>query len=183
MPPDRRNEWIALDDFARARSLPREVVWERIRQDQLAHREVDGVHFVREPESWPRADSMVPSGYAEKAMASLLRLHDELMVEKEARLGLMQKLMEREQALAELKSYVRLLEARLGDEEKRSLSRFEFAGTTPPPGEPPSAPTEPAPAGAAEEVAPGRSAEPSAPPTRPAVTSAETKQTEGWRNW
>ena len=54
---------------------------------------------------------MVPAGYAEKAMASLMQLHSELMSEKEKRVDLFRQLMEREQALTELKAYVKQLEA------------------------------------------------------------------------
>ncbi|HEY0880794.1 MAG TPA: hypothetical protein VGD87_04645 [Archangium sp.] len=43
-------------------------------------------------------------------MASLMQLHSELMDEKEKRVDLFRKLMEREQALAELKMYVKMLE-------------------------------------------------------------------------
>ena len=56
------------------------------------------------------AQSAVPTGYAEKAMASLMQLHSELMEEKEKRVDLFRRLMEKEQALAELKMYVKLLE-------------------------------------------------------------------------
>lgn len=57
--------------------------------------------------------AMVPAGYAEKAMASLMQLHSELMDEKERRVDLFRRLMEREQALAELKMYVKVLEEKL----------------------------------------------------------------------
>src|SRR5215831_20434055 len=56
---------------------------------------------------------MVPMGYAEKSMASLMQLHGELMEEKERRVDLYRRLMDKEQALAELKMYVRLLEEKL----------------------------------------------------------------------
>ena len=56
---------------------------------------------------------LVPAGYAEKAMASLMQLHGELMDEKERRVELFRQLMQREQALAELKMYVKLLEEKL----------------------------------------------------------------------
>lgn len=53
---------------------------------------------------------LVPASYAEKTMASLMQLHSELMDEKERRIELFRKLMEREQAFAELKMYVKVLE-------------------------------------------------------------------------
>ena len=56
---------------------------------------------------------MVPGDFAEKAMASLMQMHTELMDEKERRVELYRKLMEREQAVAELRMYVRLLEEKL----------------------------------------------------------------------
>lgn len=56
---------------------------------------------------------LVPAGYAEKAMASLMQLHSELMDEKERRVELFRQLMQREQALAELKMYVKMLEEKL----------------------------------------------------------------------
>jgi hypothetical protein len=57
--------------------------------------------------------AMVPVGYAEKSMASLMQLHSELMNEKERRVDLYRRLMDKEQALAEMKMYVRLLEEKL----------------------------------------------------------------------
>lgn len=59
------------------------------------------------------AAQLVPASYAEKAMASLMQLHSELMDEKERRVELFRRLMEREQALAELKMYVKVLEEKL----------------------------------------------------------------------
>jgi hypothetical protein len=59
------------------------------------------------------ATQVVPMGYAEKAMASLMRLHGELMDEKEKRVDLYRRLMEKEQALAELRMYVELLEKKV----------------------------------------------------------------------
>lgn len=65
--------------------------------------------MVAAPASLP-----VPASYAEKAMASLMQLHGELMDEKERRVELFRRLMEKEQAIAELKMYVKLLEDRAG---------------------------------------------------------------------
>ena len=58
-------------------------------------------------------ESLVPASYAEKAMSSLLRLHEDLVEEKEKRIDLYRRLMEREQSLAELRAYVKLLEGEL----------------------------------------------------------------------
>ncbi len=62
----------------------------------------------------PPASLPVPASYAEKAMASLMQLHGELMDETERRVELFRRLMEKEQAIAELKMYVKLLEERAG---------------------------------------------------------------------
>jgi len=62
----------------------------------------------------PRPDnSPVPVSYAEKTMASLLQLHTELMEEKERRVDLYRRLMEKEESVAELRYQVKLLEDRL----------------------------------------------------------------------
>lgn len=61
----------------------------------------------------PPAAQLVPASYAEKAMASLMQLHSELMDEKEKRVDLFRRLMEKEQALAELKMYVKMLEEKM----------------------------------------------------------------------
>ena len=58
-------------------------------------------------------ESLVPASYAEKAMSSLLRLHEDLVEEKEKRIDLYRRLMEREQSLAEFRAYVKLLEGEL----------------------------------------------------------------------
>ena len=61
----------------------------------------------------PTPSQMVPGEFAEKAMASLMSMHTELMDEKERRVELYRKLMEREQTVAELRMYIRLLEEKL----------------------------------------------------------------------
>jgi hypothetical protein len=70
---------------------------------------------------------MVPGEFAEKAMASLMQMHSELMDEKERRVELFRKLMEREQTVAELRMYVKLLEERLAPAQapERPLERPE----------------------------------------------------------
>jgi len=118
---------------------------------------------------------MVPMGYAEKSMASLMQLHAELMEEKERRVDLYRRLMDKEQALAELKMYVRLLE------EKVSQPK------------PPTPPPRPI---VRERlrvaVTPGAPASNGAPrpPPRPqharaesAYPPAERQSTDGWRTW
>ena len=78
--------------------------------------------------------SAVPQGYAEKAMASLMQLHTELMDEKERRVELYRRLMEREQSIAELKSYTRLLEEKLASlsPQKREEPAPQPIRATPP---------------------------------------------------
>lgn len=76
-------------------------------------------------------ESFVPASYAEKAMASLLQLHSELMEEKERRVDLYRRLMEKEQALAELKMYVKLLEEKAAEAEKAKAPEPVVTSTTP----------------------------------------------------
>jgi hypothetical protein len=68
---------------------------------------------VKAPAGPETASGLVPVGYAEKAMASLMQLHSEVLEEKERRVDLHRRLMEKEQALAELKWYVKMLEEKL----------------------------------------------------------------------
>jgi hypothetical protein len=77
------------------------------------------------------AAQLVPASYAEKAMASLMQLHSELMDEKEKRVDLFRRLMEREQALAELKMYVKMLEEKMS--ASPSATRNEAPPVAPPP--------------------------------------------------
>jgi hypothetical protein len=100
----------------------------------------------------------VPAAYAEKAMASLMQLHGELMDEKERRVELFRRLMEREQALAELKMYVKILEEKLS-------------------GPPRVAPL------VAEPVSPRPPARPPAPPAVPPVAPRSAVRPEGWKVW
>lgn len=79
----------------------------------------------------------MPVAYAEKTMHSLLRLHEDLMEEKERRIDLYRRLMDREQELAELRAYVRLLEA--------EMERAEAPKAAPPQGEVAAAPPQQAP--------------------------------------
>jgi hypothetical protein len=105
----------------------------------------------------------VPASYAEKAMASLMQLHGELMDEKERRVELYRRLMEREQALAELKMYVKILEEKVSGP----------APVAPPRAAPPA-------------VAPAPTtvdARPPAPPAVPSVAPRPTARPEGWKVW
>ncbi len=80
----------------------------------------------KEPES---SAPLVPMSYAEKAMASLMRLHGELMDEKERRVDLYRRLMEKDQAVAELRMYVSVLEEKLADAQRRSAARPSSGGS------------------------------------------------------
>ncbi|PZR16084.1 MAG: hypothetical protein DI536_07260 [Archangium gephyra] len=103
------------------------------------------------------ATQLVPASYAEKTMASLMQLHGELMDEKERRVDLFRRLMEREQALAELKMYVKVLEARL----------------TPPP--PVAAPV------MTQPVTQVRASPPRVAPQPPPISPRG--RVEGWKTW
>jgi hypothetical protein len=116
------------------------------------------------------AQQLVPAGYAEKAMASLMQLHSELMDEKERRVELFRRLMEREQALAELKVYVKILEERVN---------------------PPAPVVAPAPVAPAQTVAAAPvEQQPIAPPPRrprqvPPVPPqlGQRPRVDGWKTW
>jgi hypothetical protein len=106
---------------------------------------------------------LVPTSYAEKAMASLMQLHSELMDEKERRVDLFRKLMEREQALAELKMYVKMLEEKV-------------AATAPAPRPAPVQTPPPAPAPSMRQ--PMR-----APPPMPPQVMQRQRPLDGWKTW
>lgn len=112
--------------------------------------------------------SLVPEGYAQKAMASLMQLHTELMDEKERRVELHRQLMEKEQALAELRMYVKLLEEKV---EQRPPPRLRTRPVPPPP---------PAAASAAAAKPKLKAVPRPPPPARPAPPQAFT---DGWRSW
>lgn len=112
------------------------------------------------------AAQLVPASYAEKAMASLMQLHSELMDEKEKRVDLFRRLMEREQALAELKMYVKMLE------DKMAAPAVVAA--------PSARPTEPLPPSRAEGRPPARAQR--APPIPPQMASARPR-VDGWKTW
>lgn len=93
-------------------------------------------------------EAVVPVAYAEKTMSTLLRLHEDLVEEKERRIDLYRRLMDREQELAELRAYVRLLESELArrDEEQGAIPPPPPApDPVPAPAAAPPAPSEPAP--------------------------------------
>ncbi len=138
------------------------------------------------------AHSSVPTGYAEKAMASLMQLHSELMEEKEKRVDLFRRLMEKEQALAELKMYVKVLEERhaaLMPPPPPAVPREQLrvAPRPPPPGMPPASPSSPA--IAAQPPAPQQPpAVPMGPPAVPNVarvnpTVRSMPTPDGWKTW
>ena len=110
------------------------------------------------------AAQLVPASYAEKAMASLMQLHSELMDEKERRVELFRKLMEREQSLAELKMYVKMLE------EKLVAPAAAPRPIVMPAVEPP-----------ARSPQPLRQARPA--PVPPRIPSAPRTRIDGWKTW
>jgi hypothetical protein len=77
------------------------------------------------------SSAMVPIGYAEKSMASLMQLHTELMDEKERRVDLYRRLMDKEQALAELKMYVQLLEEKIAKQGEDGSRTHRVASPAP----------------------------------------------------
>lgn len=89
------------------------------------------------------SEPMVPVAYAEKTMSTLLRLHEDLVEEKERRIDLYRRLMDREQELAELRAYVRLLEAELARRGDEAPSATPAEGTRRPEREEPPAPVPP----------------------------------------
>lgn|SRR6185295_2938698 len=118
-----------------------------------------------QPQSMVPAPRMglVPEGYAQKAMASLMQLHTELMDEKERRVELHRQLMEKEQALAELRMYVKLLEEKV---EQRPPPRPRARPVPPPP-----------PVAAKPRLKAVPRPPPPPPPARPAPVP------DGWRSW
>ncbi|HEX4621056.1 MAG TPA: hypothetical protein VH208_05745 [Myxococcaceae bacterium] len=127
----------------------------------------------------PAAPSaVVPMDYAEKAMGSLMQLHSELMEEKERRVDLYRRLMEKEQAVAELRMYVKLLEEKVAQRPAPAQGApvLRVVPRPPPPparvraSRPPAPPPPPAPR--AEAVA---------APYRPAARRFAAS--DGWKAW
>ncbi|MEN9799595.1 MAG: hypothetical protein RL653_3292 [Pseudomonadota bacterium] len=133
--------------------------------------------------------SPVPVSYAEKTMASLLQLHTELMEEKERRVELYRRLVEKDEALAELRYQVKILEDR--------LRRAEGPSQPPPPSASPVV-SSPVVTGAATvttteaPVAVHREPPPAPAPAAstlvragspPAPRTVNRPSREGWRQW
>jgi hypothetical protein len=124
----------------------------------------------------PAGGQLVPAGFAEKAMASLMQLHSELMEEKEKRVDLYRRLQEREQALAELKMYVKLLEER-ASAARPSDAPSARSAEVPPAAQPrPSAPNRTEPARAAPRG-------PISVVVRPPVPPRVGRPLDGWKTW
>jgi hypothetical protein len=125
--------------------------------------------------------ALVPTDFAEKAMASLMQLHSELMDEKERRVDLYRRLMEKEQAVAELRMYVKLLEEKVGHKDEVPAPALTQPRTFPVavPAQPP-VPKAAAPKPAAEPALPTpNNVRPfGAPPAAKAAASSK-----GWRSW
>jgi len=117
--------------------------------------------------------SLVPEGYAQKAMASLMQLHTELMDEKERRVELHRVLMEKEQALAELRMYVKLLEEKV---EQRPPARLRTRPVPPPP---PASAT----SAAAQPKLRAVPRVPRPPPPPPPARPEPVQAADGWRSW
>jgi hypothetical protein len=111
-------DWVALQDYAQNQGISEQDAWAEVASGRLKHRELSGAVYVfareeRVPAPLAVPTPAVPMYYAERSMASIMRLHDELMAEKERNIDLQKRLMSREQAFAEVEYYVRLLEARM----------------------------------------------------------------------
>ncbi|MFZ5471772.1 MAG: hypothetical protein ACOZIN_20275 [Myxococcota bacterium] len=119
--------------------------------------------------------TIVPAAFAEKAMGSLMQLHSELMEEKERRVDLYRRLMEKEQAIAELRMYVKLLEdkAGMGAVPKPEAAH---APVTPPPSPSPRLVRNDEPAPRAIPLPRVMSPPPAPTPKRPAAN-------DGWKTW
>lgn len=136
----------------------------------------------------PQPTALVPAVFAEKAMASLMQLHGELMDEKERRVDLYRRLMEREQSLAELKMYVRMLEEKLGTapaEAARAEPSSASTASAPPPERQAAPPPRVAASGATRpnvvQMPPRQPANVrAAPPPRPPPPHAPV---DGWKAW
>ncbi len=119
-----------------------------------------------------QSGQFVPAGYAEKAMASLMQLHSELMDEKERRVDLFRKLMEREQALAELRMYVKLLEEKVATHAPKAEAA---------PGEEAPPPSPPPPPQRVHASAHVRVVPPLRAPVPPQINARV--RPEGWKVW
>lgn len=133
------------------------------------------------------AAQLVPASYAEKAMASLMQLHSELMDEKERRVELFRRLMEREQALAELRMYVKILEEKASGSKASEPSEAQpVAAAASPPGPgraspPPQfmAKSDLGPSAAPPSGMPPRATQiPPVPPRAP-----PRSRIDGWKSW
>ena len=140
-----------------------------------------GIFHMSESMISTQSSQLVPAPFAEKAMASLMQLHGELMDEKERRVDLFRRLMEREQSMAELKFYVKVLEERL---EKSALAQATVATVLPPRPSEVVAATPNAPVMKKEsesKVATPRSTFISTMPMTPPIPKAAP--VHGWRTW
>jgi hypothetical protein len=149
---------------------------------------VNDSELMLRPASGPSA--VVPIDYAEKAMGSLMQLHGELMEEKERRVDLYRRLMEKEQTLAELRMYVKLLEDKV---EKDKVAAPEREAPTPPAAparSPPRPPPPPRPLTLVrsapipvprERLVRHHPAPPPPPPARPPARGFMAA--DGWKAW
>jgi hypothetical protein len=114
-------------------------------------------------------------------MASLMQLHSELMDEKERRVELYRKLMEREQTVAELRMYVKLLEEKLQPPKLDVQSVVQLRAPEPVPQ------AQPLPIAAARAIGievPVASAHVRAPEVAPPLPPRVARpKVEGWKTW
>lgn len=161
-------DWVAVHDYAHQRGISPEDVWAQVQAGRLMYRELDGTAYVyereeRSSEALARVQPSVPMHYAERAMATLLQLHDELMGEKERCIDLHRRLMSREQAYAEIESYVRMLEAKIEGRFPEMARPERLAEVRP--------------------IRPDLNVAPPAAEEPPPPRAAASARVEGWRSW
>jgi hypothetical protein len=174
-------DWVALQDYAQNQGITEQDAWAEVEAGRLMHRELSGASYVYAREDKPATSLAAPSPavpmyYAERSMATIMRLHDELMTEKERSIDLQRRLMSREQACAEVEYYARLLEAKI---------EGRFPDVPRPERLAPVRPIRPDlnVASAAPSPAPGPNSSNSAAQVNSSVRAAAGSRPEGWRAW
>ncbi len=160
-------DWVALHEYAQKRGISEKDVFELVETGELLHRQLSGKSYVydrgeRPPGALALAPPSVPMHYAERAMGTIMQLHGELMAEKERCIDLQRRLLSRDQTVAELEWYVRILEARLEGRFPEVPRPEPLAKVTP--------------------IRPDLKTAPE-PPLEPARAAAGSPRPDGWRAW
>jgi len=172
-------DWVALQDYAHGHGISEQDAWAEVEAGRLMHRELSGVIYVyphgdRRTTALTTPSPAVPMYYAERSMATIMRLHDELMTEKERCIDLQRRLMSKEQAYAEIEYYARLLEAKIEGRLPEVPRPARLAPVRPIRPDLNMAPSPEAKADGARPV-PARE--------KDSVRSTATPRPEGWRAW